>query len=192
MVNSVDFRVGGFPANFLVKNFRWILSSWLKSLARQLAVVMVLISLGAMSYKMITHFVFQTVQVDGQSMVPTLKNSDFYWLNRFAYFKREPSRSDIVALKDPRDNVLVVKRIIALPGQSVYLNHGKVYVDSQPLAEPYLPDKTYTFACEKNESEFFVMGKDEYFVLGDNRGNSTDSRVFGPVPRQNILGKVMD
>ena len=154
--------------------------------------VMILAGLGMVSYQLITHFVFQSVQVDGQSMVPTLKNSDFYWLNRFAYLKSEPRRCDIVALKDPRDNTLVVKRIIALPGQSVYLNHGKVYVDSQPLAEPYLPGKTMTFAYEKNESEFFVLGKEEYFVLGDNRGNSTDSRVFGPVPRQNILGKVMD
>ena len=125
-------------------------------------------------------------------MSPTLQNSGCYWLNRYAYFKSEPRPSDIVALKDPQDNTLVVKRIIALPGQSVYLNHGKVYMDSQPLAEPYLPDKTLTFAYEKNESEFFVIGKDEYFVLGDNRDNSTDSRIFGPVPRQNILGKVVD
>jgi signal peptidase I len=151
-----------------------------------------LVGLGMVSYTLITHFVFESVQVDGESMVPTLQNSGSYWLNRFAYLKSEPQQCDIVALKDPQDNALVVKRIIALPGQSVYLDHGKVYVDSQPLSEPYLPGKTLTFAYEKNESEFFVMGKDEFFVLGDNRGNSTDSRVFGAVPRQNILGKVMD
>jgi signal peptidase I len=125
-------------------------------------------------------------------MFPTLKNSDSYWLNRLAYIKSDPRRSDIVVLKDPRDNMLVVKRIIAMPGQSVYLNRGKVYVDSQRLDETYLPDNTLTFAYEKNESEFFVMGKDEFFVLGDNRNNSADSRVFGAVPRQNIIGKVMD
>ena len=125
-------------------------------------------------------------------MFPTLENSGSYWLNRLAYIKGEPHRYDIVALKDPQDDTLVVKRIIAMPGQSVYLNRGRVYVDSKPLDEPYLPDKTRTFAYEKNESEFFVMGKDEFFVMGDNRNNSTDSRTFGPVPRQNILGKVMD
>jgi signal peptidase I len=154
--------------------------------------VAVLISLGSVSYQLFTHFVFQSVQVDGQSMFPTLKNSDSYWLNRLAYIKSDPRRSDIVVLKDPRDNMLVVKRIIAMPGQSVYLNRGKVYVDSQRLDETYLPDNTLTFAYEKNESEFFVMGKDEFFVLGDNRNNSADSRVFGAVPRQNIIGKVMD
>jgi len=125
-------------------------------------------------------------------MVPTLVNSGSYWLNRLAYIKSGPRQCDVVALNDPKDDTLVVKRIIALPGQSVYLNHGKVYVDGQPLDEPYLPDKTRTYAYEKNEDEFFVMGRNEFFVMGDNRNNSTDSRTFGPVPRQNILGKVMD
>ena len=191
MANTADFKVGGYSINQFVKSAHWLLS-WSSWVLKQIWIVVVLISLGSVSYGLITHFVFQSVQVDGQSMVPTLKNSDSYWLNRFAYIKGEPRRSDIVALKDPQDGTLVVKRIIALPGQSVYLDHGKVFVDSQPLEESYLPDKTLTFAYEKNESEFFVMGKDDFFVMGDNRNNSTDSRIFGPVPRQNILGKVMD
>ncbi len=125
-------------------------------------------------------------------MLPALENSGSYWLNRFAYIKSEPHPCDIVALKDPRDNTLLVKRIIAMPGQSIYLDHGKVYLNGKLLDEPYLPDKTPTYAYEKNESEFFVMGKGEFFVMGDNRNNSTDSRTFGAVPRQNILGKVID
>jgi signal peptidase I len=191
MAGSAEIKAGALPINYFSQNVR-VLLSWLGWLLKQVWIVMILAGLGMVSYQLITHFVFQSVRVDGQSMVPTLKNSDSYWLNRFAYFRDEPHPSDIVALRDPKDNVLVVKRIIALPGQSVYLNHGKVFVDGKPLAEPYLPDKTYTFAYEKNESEFFVMGRNEYFVLGDNRNYSADSRVFGPVPRQNILGKVMD
>jgi signal peptidase I len=191
MVNSADFKVGGHSINFVAKVAHWSLSA-LFWVLKQVWVVTVLAGLGMVSYQLITHFVFQSVRVSGQSMVPTLRNSDSYWLNRLAYFRSEPRRRDIVALKDPKDNTLVVKRIIALPGQSVYLNHGKVFVDSQPLDEPYLPGRTLTFAYEKNESEFFVMGRDEFFVLGDNRDNSTDSRAFGPVPRRNILGKVMD
>jgi signal peptidase I len=191
MASSAEIKAGGFPINNFAKNARGLLA-WSFWLLKQIWIVTILAGLGMVSYQLITHFVFQSVQVDGQSMSPTLQNSGSYWLNRFAYFRGEPRPSDIVALKDPKDDTLVVKRIIALPGQSVYLNHGKVYVDSQPLAEPYLPGKTLTFACEKNESEFFVMGRDEFFVLGDNRNNSTDSRIFGPVPRQNILGKVMD
>jgi signal peptidase I len=191
MASSAEIKAGGFPINNYAQNVRSLLA-WSFWLLKQVWIATMLAGLGMVSYQLITHFVFQSVQVDGQSMSPTLQNSGSYWLNRFAYFRGEPRPSDIVALKDPKDNTLVVKRIIALPGQSVYLNHGKVYVDSRPLAEPYLPGKTLTFAYEKNESEFFVMGTDEYFVLGDNRNNSTDSRIFGPVPRQNILGKVMD
>jgi signal peptidase I len=191
MAHPADFKLGSHPINNFARSFR-LLISWSSWFLKQCWVVMILTSLGMVSYLMITHFVFQSVQVNGESMVPTLKDSGSYWLNRLAYIKGEPHVCDIVALKDPRDDTLVVKRIIALPGQSVYLNHGKVYVDSKPLDEPYLPDKTRTFAYEKNESEFFVMGRDEYFVLGDNRNNSTDSRVFGPVLRQKIVGKVMD
>ena len=79
-----------------------------------------------------------------------------------------------------------------MPGESIYLNHGKVYVNGQLLNEPYLSRYTPTYAYEKNESEFFIIGHDQFFVMGDNRNNSCDSRTYGPVPRKNILGKVMD
>jgi signal peptidase I len=188
MTHPADLRVGSYPANNLDKSSRWLLAWVLK----QCWVVVILAGLGMMSYLAITRFVFQSVRVDGQSMSPTLANSGSYWLNRFAYVRSEPKRCDIVALKDPKDRVLLVKRIIAMPGQSVYLNRGKVYVDGQLLDEPYLPERTPTYAYEKNESEFFVIGKGEYFVMGDNRNNSTDSRSFGAVPRHNILGRVID
>jgi signal peptidase I len=188
MAFSANFKVGSHR----IGNFVKTPASWSSWFLQQCWVVVVLTSLGTLSYLAITHFVFQSVQVDGQSMSPTLENSGSYWLNRFAYIKSEPKRCDIVALKDPRDKILLVKRIIAMPGQSVYLNHGKVYVDGKLLDEPYLPGKTPTYAYEKNESEFFVIGKDEYFVMGDNRNNSTDSRTFGAVSRQNILGRVID
>ena len=125
-------------------------------------------------------------------MYPTLADSGCYWLDRFTYLFSNPKQEDIVALKDPLDNVPVVKRIIALPGQSVYLKHGRVYVDGRLLREPYLLAGTPTYAFEKSEDEFFCIGKNEFFVMGDNRNNSSDSRSFGAVPRQNILGKVME
>ena len=152
---------------------------------------LVLITLGSVCYLLISRFVFLSVEVDGSSMVPTLADSGSYWLNRLAYIRSQPQRLDIVVVKDPRDGVLVVKRIIAMPGQSIYFNKGKVYLNGKLLAEPYLPDKTYTFALEKKSGdELILVGNDQYFVMGDNRGNSTDSRVYGTVPRHNILGKL--
>lgn len=177
--------------SFIKHCSRWL--SWMFQLLLQFWIVVVLTVCGSVCYLLITHFVFMSVQVDGRSMVPTLEDSGHYWLNRLAYTRSEPRQSDIIALKDPRDDTLVVKRIIATPGQSVYLYKGKVYVNGKLLDEPYLMNKTYTFAAERKSGDKFVcVGKDEYFVMGDNRNNSTDSRTFGTVQRQNILGKVIE
>ena len=151
-----------------------------------------LLVLGLLSYWLTSHFIFQSVQVVGPSMSPTLINTGYYWLDRAAYLMHAPQQGDIVAIRDPGDGGLDVKRIIATPGQSIYLSHGKVYVNGRLLPEPYLLPGTPTYALERNENEFFSLGPDQYFVMGDNRMDSTDSRTFGPVPRHDILGRVVE
>jgi len=173
----------------MVKGYVFQISwSWI---LRQCGTLIILAGLGTLSYFLITRFVVQSVQVQGSSMSPTLADSGRYWLNRYSYLISEPRSNDIVALRDPRDNTLEVKRIIAVSGQSVYLKGGQVYVNGKLLNEPYLLAKTPTYAYEKTD-EFICVGNDRFFVMGDNRNNSTDSRTFGPVPRRNIIGKVIE
>lgn len=143
------------------------------------------------SYLFITHFVLQSVQIVGVSMTPTLRNTGYYFLNRCVYLVREPKPSDIVVIRDPLDQSFSVKRIIAGEGDLVYLKNGRVYVNGRALAEPYLVPGTPTFTFARQQEMLVHCGKGEYFLLGDNRGNSTDSRVYGVVPRQNILGAII-
>ena len=143
------------------------------------------------SYFVFTHFVFQTVIVDGQSMSPTLRNSQSFILNRAEFFFREPQWGDIVVLKDPEDGGLSIKRVVAAPGQTVQFQGGAVYVNGVKLKERYLRAETPTYSFHTRDGEKFDCADQQFFVLGDNRGNSADSRAYGPVPRKNILGVVV-
>lgn len=158
---------------------------------RQCTGLTTILALSALSYWLISHFVIQSVQVVGNSMAPTLISSGYYWLDRYSYLFENPRPDDIVAVRDPQDNTLLVKRIIAVPGQSVCLKNGKVYVNGKLLHEPYLPPCTRTYAYTPSGNEFISIGNN-YFVMGDNRNISLDSRIIGAVPRKDILGKVVE
>jgi signal peptidase I len=147
--------------------------------------------LAALSYLIISHFFLQTVSVVGSSMTPTLHDSERYLLNRWVYRLRGPQLAEVVVLRDPVDHGFSVKRVIAGPGSSIYLKQGAVYVNGTRLEESYLPSRTPTFTTGTATEQLFRCGKDQYFVLGDNRQNSVDSRTYGPVKRRDILGMVL-
>jgi len=144
-----------------------------------------------LSYLLISHFCVQSVRVVGMSMLPTLHDSQFYLLNRWVLHFRPPQASEIVVLRDPLDGGFAVKRVIAIAGDSVYLADGAVYLNGKKLFEPYLPVGTKTFTTSLLKDQLFKCGPGQYFVLGDNRSNSLDSRAYGPVSRRDILGLIV-
>ena len=161
------------------------------SIFRQIFQCLVVLALAAASYFLISRFLLQSVRVVGRSMVPTLQDSQHYLLNRWVYHLHAPRHNDVVVLRDPSDNGFSVKRVIATPGESIYLKDGSVYLNGCKLAEAYLVPGTPTFTDSDYRDKLILCGKDQYFLLGDNRLNSIDSRAYGPVPRRNILGPII-
>jgi signal peptidase I len=162
---------------------RWLL--------RQCGQGMALLICALFSYFLISHFFVQSVRVVGLSMVPTLEDSRFYLLNRWVLHFRAPRPSEVVVLRDPLDGGFAVKRVVAVSGDSVYLNNGFLYVNGRKLDEPYLPAGTLTFTSSDARDQLFKCQGGQFFVLGDNRGNSLDSRTYGPVSRRDILGLII-
>ena len=161
-------------------------SLWVKA-RRFLAVAL----LAFASYLFISQFLLQSVRVVGVSMFPTLGDSQQYILNRWIYNIRSPHRMDIVVIRDPLDNGFSVKRVIAVAGETVYLKEGRVYVNGRKLDEPYLLPGMPTYSSLPLKEQLVKCGPDQFFLLGDNRKNSIDSRAYGPISRGNILGMVI-
>ncbi|MFI5281916.1 MAG: signal peptidase I [Candidatus Dormibacterales bacterium] len=157
------------------------------SLLRELAEVVVL---AAILYFGIS-FAVQAVHVEGLSMFATLDDNDYLIANKIDYRLHAPQRGDIVILRPPTDNSKdFIKRIIALPGERLLIRDGVVYINGRRLDEPYLPEAWTVFNnWPTNGTNGQVMGPDEYFVMGDNRNKSQDSRSFGPITRDRIDGR---
>lgn len=137
------------------------------------------------------HFVGQPHRVSGNSMVPTYLDGDFILTDKLTYRFHNPQRGEVVILKNPRDeSVDFIKRIIALPGDQVRVLASSVYLNNQLLVEPYLPAGTITSGGNfLREGETVTVGSNQYFVFGDNRAHSSDSREWGPVIKEEIIGR---
>lgn len=161
------------------------------SILKQILGLLVMTCLAYGCFQLSQRYVLQSVRVSGSSMSPTLPDSNCYLLNRLVYHFRAPQPEDIVVLRDPADQGYAVKRIVAKPGDSVYVKGGRIFVNGVLLKERYLTPDTQTYAGPDYPAQFWICGAHQYFVLGDNRNNSVDSRIYGAVPQENILGMVM-
>lgn len=158
---------------------------WVKYLA--LAVIVGLL---------ITIFVIQRNDVVGNSMFPTLHNGDMVVVEKVSRLWGGLDRGDIITVHGEKvpgsEGTLkedVVKRIVGCPGDHIQIKDGHVFVNGEQLKEDYLPEGTLTEPLDPKYSDV-TLGPDEYYVLGDNRGGSRDSRDFGPVPKDSIIGHV--
>ena len=131
-------------------------------------------------------FLYQPVRVEGTSMLPQLQDQERLFVNKLSYRVGTIHRDDVVVFLYPRDTTKsYIKRVIALPGDHLRIDQGTVFVNGQKIAEPYV---ARLFADDRSEPER-VIPPDEYFVMGDHRSISSDSRDFGPVERKLIYGK---
>ncbi len=131
-------------------------------------------------------FLYQPVRVEGTSMLPQLEDQDRLFINKFAYRFEQIQRGDVVVFLYPGDHTKsYIKRVIALPGDSLRIDRGQVYVNNKALKEPYVPLK---YEDDRSQPAMTVP-PGEYFVMGDHRSISSDSRDFGPVGRSLIYGK---
>lgn len=171
----------------------------------------------AVALYVVIAFALQTVRVDGESMEPTLNNNDLLFADKLSYHLHAPNRGDIVVFQ-PTDepNRDFIKRILAIPGDSVEIDGKHQYPDgrvapaillrtcdscaAQVVHEPYLPDQSkdpwneMVYCCDSNgratsEPQWLRVPTDQYFMMGDNRNHSRDSRSIGLQPRNNILGR---
>jgi len=125
------------------------------------------------------------------SMFATLDDNDYLIANKIDYRLHAPERGDIVILRPPTNNSTdFIKRIIALPGEKLLIRDGVVYINGHMLVEPYLPEEwTQQTNWPNDGTDGRVMPANQYFVMGDNRNRSQDSRFFGPITRDRIDGK---
>jgi len=135
-------------------------------------------------YFLVRFFLFENYRVVGHSMDPTLEPEQYLVVSKLSYRLGEPQRGDIVVFEDPHDPARkLIKRVIGLPGEVVEIQRGEVYINSQKLYEPYI-DGTARYSVPATP-----IAAGEYYVLGDNRSNSSDSHSWGTLSSDKIVGK---
>lgn len=134
-------------------------------------------------------FVAQPFFVSGASMVPTFHNGQYLIVDELTYHFEEPKRGDVVIFRYPKDPTeFFIKRIIGLPNETVRISSNGVFVEKQDGSVEQL-DESYVVNQGNGGDQTYVVPQDSYFVMGDNRPESSDSRSWGTVPRQNMVGR---
>ena len=139
----------------------------------------------------IRYFVFQPFFVRGQSMEPNFYQGDYLIIDELSYQFRAPQRGEVIVFKYPQDpSQRYIKRIVGLPGETIAIQEGKVFISQDGVDQP-LEETGYLSQVVQTSGDIQItLNKEEYFVLGDNRSLSADSRRWGTLPEENIIGRV--
>ena len=178
-----------FVVHYFLK--KYYQSSWKKSLGI-FVVTGIIGSIVALLVALpVRTFIFEPFAVAGEAMSPTYKNGDYLIINKL---NKEFDRGDVIVFRYPKDpNQFFIKRIIGLPGEKIQVENGKVLVNGQIIQESYLSNSTSTFPHNTEimgGEKAVILGQNEYFVLGDNRLASSDSRDWGTIAKSSIRGKI--
>ena len=154
------------------------------------------LTIGASFFLIVYLFFMQPHQVNGRSMHPTFSSGDYVLTNKVSYRVGNPKMGDVIVFHAPPEagcptgtGCDFIKRILAVPGDTVAVHDNGVYVNGEKVNEPYIPDDFKTIPGKFINGRTVTMGPDEYFAMGDNREYSSDSRVWGPVTKTEIVGK---
>ena len=141
-------------------------------------------------------FLMQPHQVNGQSMIPNFESGDYVLTDKISYRLGEPQRGDVVVFHAPSSahcpqgtGCDFIKRVVGLPGELIEIKNSQIFVNSESLGEVYIPDEFQTEAGSFTKNKSVSLGDNQYFVVGDNRPHSSDSRVWGPIDKSMIVGK---
>jgi signal peptidase I len=161
--------------------------SWLRTMVlgrhpkRTLVRVVVLVAVSVVVFK----FILLPIRVEGTSMMPTYRERGINFVNRLTYRSHDPQRGDVVAVRTTGYHILYMKRVIALPGETVAFHQGHAVINGTALDEPYVK-----YSCDW-EIGPETLGPDEYFCVGDNRSMSAHEHFKFRAPRSRIVGKVL-
>jgi len=152
-------------------------------------ILIIIISFVAMliASPIVRYFIFQPFRVQVGSMIPTFQEDDTVIVNKLVYRFQKPNRGDVVVFHPPNNGeIYYIKRIIGLPGETIEVKDGNVFINGEQIKEDaYLNIETPGIYGQK------ILLENEFFVMGDNRNNSLDSREFGPIQLSSISGKVI-
>jgi signal peptidase I len=146
----------------------------------------------ALALYLVINFAIQTVHVIGSSMFPTVVDQDYLVATKIDYRLHPPQRGDIIIMRDPYDNSRdFIKRVIGVPGDHIIIRQGQTYINGQLLRETYINSEPWTENADwplgqTTDPQGILLKSNEYFVMGDNRNHSSDSRVFGQITKDKI------